>query len=373
MLKIALFIPNLEAAGAERVTVLLANGLVQHGYSVDVVLVQAKGGFLADLADEVQVVDLKAPRTLRAIPRLASYLRKQRPAVLISALDYANVAAIIAGRLSCTRTPVVPAIHTSRAAAAQRVPGIRGLLLGFSLNWFYRHAGAIVCVSQGVAEDMIRIAGVRRERVRVIFNPVIDPRMRELARQTVEHPWFPPSVDSRAGPSRLLLAAGRLRPQKDFSTLLRALKIVRQNHDVRLMILGEGEERPRLEDLVKELRLEACVSLPGIVRNPYAYMARADLFVLSSAWEALPTVLIEALAVGLPVVATDCVSGPREILRDGRYGALVPVGDVAALAEAVSAALSVPRPELPEEALRPYTVDYAVDQYSQFIEEVARG
>ncbi len=117
-----------------------------------------------------------------------------------------------------------------------------------------------------------------------------------------------------------MLAAGRLTPQKDFSTLLRALKIVRQNCDVRLVILGEGKQRAHLESLVKELGLESYVSMPGITRNPYAHMARADLFVLSSAWEALPTVLIEALAVGVPVVATDCVSGPREILQDGRCG-----------------------------------------------------
>jgi glycosyltransferase involved in cell wall biosynthesis len=140
-----------------------------------------------------------------------------------------------------------------------------------------------------------------------------------------------------------------------------------------LIILGEGEERPRLESLVKELCLDSFVSMPGIVKNPYAYMARVDLFVLSSAWEALPTVLIEALAAGAPVVATDCVSGPREILHDGRYGALAPVGDVAALATAMSAALSAPRQKLPEEALRPYTVEYAVDEYCRFIEEATRG
>jgi glycosyltransferase involved in cell wall biosynthesis len=375
--RIALFLPDLEAAGAERVSVLLANGLLQRGYSVDVVLVRAKGDFLADLAAGVHVVDLDAPRTLRAVPRLASYIRKRRPAVVISALDYASVAAMIAGRLSCTGTPIVPAVHTSRAEA-RRWPGIRGALFKSCVNWFYRHAGAVVCVSHGVAEDMVRVAGVARQRVRVIYNPVIHPRMQELARQPVAHPWLalPVCAPAPARPgvaSRLLLGVGRLAPQKDFPTLLRALKIVRRDHDARLMVLGEGAERPRLESLVKELCLESCVCMPGIVKNPYAYMSRADLFVLSSAWEALPTVLIEALAVGVPVVATDCVSGPREILRDGRYGALTPVGDAAALAGAVSAALSAPRRELPEEALRPYTLDYAVNEYCRFIEELTHG
>jgi glycosyltransferase involved in cell wall biosynthesis len=370
--KIAFFIPNLETAGAERVTVLLANGLAQRGYSVDVVLVEAKGSFLSDLVEEIQVIDLKSPRTLRAIPRLASYLRRQRPSLVISALDYVNAAAIIGGWLSCTATPIVPAVHTSRAVAAQRTPGAGSALFGICLNWFYRRAGKIVCVSHGVEQDLIRTAGVDGKRVRVIYNPVIPPCLPELVGQPVEHPWFPPARTGAAS-FRLLLGVGRLAPQKDFPTLLRALKIVREFDDVRLILLGEGKERPRLEGLVKELGLESHVSMPGIAKNPYAYMAGADLFVLSSAWEALPTVLIEALAVGVPVVATDCVSGPREILQDGRYGALAPVGNPAALAEAITAALSKPRCEVPPEALRPYTIDYAVNEYCRLIEEVTHA
>jgi glycosyltransferase involved in cell wall biosynthesis len=367
MLKIAFFIPTLETAGAERVTVLLANGLRRRGNSVDVVLVQAKGDFLADLIDGIRVVNLQAGRVLRAVPRLAKYLRKESPDVLLSALDHSNAAAIAANWLSLTKTPVVTTVHAPRRNAAQYRWGISGVFLRLYLNWLYRQAKQIVCVSQGVADDIVRGAGVARERIRVIYNPVIHPRICELARQPVEHPWFAP------GPYKSLLAVGRLMPQKDFPTLLRALQMVRQRGDVRLTILGEGDERPRLERLVKELSLEDCVSMPGTVRNPYSYMARADLFVLSSAWEALPTVLIEALALGAPVVAADCVSGPREILHNGRYGTLVPVGDSAALAGAISSALSAPRIAMPAETLQPYTVDHAVDKYCQLIEEVTHG
>jgi glycosyltransferase involved in cell wall biosynthesis len=375
MTKIALFIPNLETAGAERVTVLLANGLAQRGYSVDVVLVQAKGDFLADLAGEVHIVDLKASRTLFAIPRLALYLRKRRPGMVISALDHANVAAIVAGWLSRTRIPVAAAIHISRSMDARNTNGLRAAVLRRCIHWCYRRADALVCVSRGVAEDIIRVTGVDRKRVRVIYNPVIHSTLKDLARQPVEHPWFArPACSQAVGRPqprfRLLLGVGRLTVQKDFRSLLRALKIVRQHHEARLMILGEGNERSRLECLAKELGVDDYVSMPGIVKNPYAYLARADLFVLSSAWEALPTVLIEALAVGTPVVATDCESGPREILRDGRYGTLVGVGDVAALAKAVSVALSAPQTKLPEDALLPYTVDHAVDEYCRFIAEL---
>jgi glycosyltransferase involved in cell wall biosynthesis len=378
MSTIALFIPTLETAGAERVTVLLANGLVERGYAVDVVLVQAKGDFLADLVAEVHVVDLKASRTLFAISRLASYLRKRRPAMVISALDHANVAAIVAGWLSRTRTPVAAAIHISRSMDARNKNGLRAALLRRCIHWCYRRADALVCVSQGVAEDIIRVTGVDRHRVRVIYNPVIHSTLKDLAGQPVEHPWCAPSspLQSSVHPPtgfRLLLAVGRLTLQKDFRSLLRALKILRHDHDARLIILGEGEERPYLKRLAKELGLDDYVSMPGIVKNPYAYLARADLFVLSSAWEALPTVLIEALAVGTPVVATDCESGPREILRDGRYGTLVRVGDAAGLAKAVAAALSTPRPTVPDDALRPYTVDHAVDEYCRFIAELTHA
>ena len=168
----------------------------------------------------------------------------------------------------------------------------------------------------------------------------------------------------------MVLAVGRLAAVKDYQGLLQAFALLSQKHEVHLMILGEGPERPRLENLVGELGLGSRVALPGFGRNPYAYLARAAVFVLSSLSEALPTALIEALALGTPVVATDCKSGPREVLQDGKYGLLVPVGVPAALAEAMSAALASGRREIPLEALRPYTMDYAVGEYCRLIGEL---
>jgi len=159
------------------------------------------------------------------------------------------------------------------------------------------------------------------------------------------------------------VAVGRLQMQKDYPTLLHAFAQVRKNRPVRLLILGEGKDRLALEELIKELGLEQDVSLPGFVMNPYAYMARASLFVLSSRWEGLPTVLIEALCCGTPVVSTDCPSGPREILRDGQYGQLVPVGDVDGLAQAIEAALNSKAPGPPSESWRPYDLENVVNQY----------
>jgi glycosyltransferase involved in cell wall biosynthesis len=221
----------------------------------------------------------------------------------------------------------------------------------------YPRADGIAAVSAGVADDLAGVLGLPRHRVQVINNPVIVPELSTMMEQPCEHPWFvgdhPP----------VLLAVGRLSPQKDFECLLRAFATVRAETDARLMILGEGPERARLESLVTELGLTGDVELPGWVGNPYPYMARSDLFVLSSRWEGLPTVLIEALFCGLRIVATDCPSGPQEILDGGRYGALVPVGDHAALAAAIIASLRDEGPAPTRESWEQYGQQVVTGQY----------
>jgi glycosyltransferase involved in cell wall biosynthesis len=191
----------------------------------------------------------------------------------------------------------------------------------------------------------------------VLPNPVVTPELVECAAQPLDDPWF------TAGAAPVVLGAGRLDQQKDFPTLIRAFAAVRSKRAARLVILGEGPERARLESLVEELGIGEHVRLPGFVSNPFSYMARAAVFVLSSAWEGMPGVLIQAMACGAPVVATDCESGPREVLASGKYGRLVPVGDHAALAEAIAATLDAPTSTLPPEALEPYTCEGAVDRY----------
>ncbi|MGA2618530.1 MAG: glycosyltransferase [Thermoguttaceae bacterium] len=364
---VALFVPRPGPGGAERITVHLANGLVRRGRRVDAVFLQAEGPFLADLTAEVRILDLNAPRLMHAIPRLAAYLRSARPEVLISALDYANVGAILANGLSRTNTPTVAAVHVTHSMDAAARRGIKQSILRTAIRWTYRRADAIVCVSQGVADDLLRVTRLPAEKVRVIYNPVVTPRLLELAREPVTHPWFAP------GQPEVLVAVGSLTPPKDFATLIRAMALLRQNRAARLMILGEGPLRGALENLVRELGLQDCVALPGFDKNPYAYLARAAVFVLSSAWEALPTVLIEALAVGVPVVSTDCRYGPGEILDGGRYGRLVPVGDAEAMAQAVAGALRGPPPAVPGRALERYTLDFALDQYAQLLAEIRHG
>ncbi len=217
---------------------------------------------------------------------------------------------------------------------------------------------------RGAAEDLIRGTHVSPSLVRTIYNPVITPRLLSLANEPVKHPWF------GEGQPPVVLAIGRLTAPKDFPTLLRAAALLRQETDFRLLILGEGEERSHLEEMVTQLGLTREVALPGFVDNPFSYLARASLFVLSSAWEALPTVLIEAMALGVPVVSTDCRSGPTEILQGGQYGRLVPVGHVEAMMDAIRMGLKGPAPAIPSEALEPFTLDAAIDEYEHLIAEL---
>jgi glycosyltransferase involved in cell wall biosynthesis len=225
----------------------------------------------------------------------------------------------------------------------------------------YRWADAVVAVSEGVATDLRLTTHLPAERIRTLPNPIVTPEVAALARQPLEHPWF------AADAPPVILAVGRLERQKDFATLLRAFALVRHRRPGRLVVLGEGAERASLEALAVELGVAADVTFPGFVANPFAFMARAGVFVLSSRWEGMPGVLIQAMACGAPVVSTDCASGPRELLQGGRYGVLVPVGDAESLAAGITRMLDRPAPA-PAKAIAPYTRDTAVSQYLSLLE-----
>ncbi|WP_020186882.1 glycosyltransferase [Methylopila sp. 73B] len=363
--RIALFIRSLKGNGAERSMGNLAAALAARGHEVDLVLANASGPFLKDVPPEVRVVDLKvrtalgalslavrrpsdfavllpvlasprAPRALGAIPALARYLRARRPQALLSALDMGNVAAVIARDLAGVdvRVALSQRNHFTSDLLNARDPTVARLAP--IVRRFYPRADRIVAVSDGVAEDLAERCGLPRTAVATIYNPVVGPSLARLAAEPVDEPWY----GDGAGP--VLLAVGKLKPQKDFPTLLRAFAALRATRPARLVILGEGPDRAALETLARELGVGGEVRMPGFDDNPFAHMARADLFVLSSAFEGLPGVLIQALACGCPAVSTDCPSGPREILEGGRHGALVPVGDATALASAIARALDTP-------------------------------
>src|SRR5574337_1077880 len=247
-------------------------------------------------------------RTLTLAAAFADYLRHEQPDVVLSAANHVNDAALWARYITRARTRLVvrasnylrpPAIYTRRDAQLFR-PQLAGC--------FYSWADAIIAVSDGVADNVARVTGLPRERITTIYNPVVTPELQEKARAALDHPWFAP------GSPPVLLAVGRLAAQKDFPTLLRAFARVRAVRKARLIILGEGKERPALEALALELGVASDVDLPGFVLNPFPYMAQASLSVLSSAWEGFGNVVAEAMACGCPVVSTNCPSGPAEIL-----------------------------------------------------------
>lgn len=355
--RFAIFAPDMAGGGAERAALQLAAGLNDRGFRTDLVLAAAKGPRMAEVPQAVEVVDLGAERVLTSLPALTRYLRRARPYAMASFLDHANIVALWARRLAGypSRLVVVEQNHLSTAATNGK--SRRDRMMPKLVRRFYPWATCVAGVSAGVVADLSALADtIAADRYRVIYNPIVTDAMLERAAARIDHPWF------EAG-DPVLVAAGRLRPQKDFPTLIRAFERVRATRSGRLVILGEGPERARLEALVRELGLDDDVELHGFADNPYAFFANATAFVLSSRWEGLPTVLIEALSCGAPVIATDCPSGPREILAEGRYGRIVPVGDVGALASALDAALDGQLSRPPEESWRPYLLDAVVDDY----------
>ncbi|MDP9916411.1 glycosyltransferase involved in cell wall biosynthesis [Variovorax boronicumulans] len=332
MTDIAIFVPSLNGGGAERVMVILANEFAARGLKVDLIVVKAEGPYLSEISPSVRVVDLKAKRAITSLPAFIRYLRKSRPKAMLSALDYANVIATIARTCSMVSMRLIVS-ERSNLSSALDAKSIRMRILVPLMWWAYRKADGIVAVSIGVAEDLARVLHLPRGRVSVVYNPVVRPELIFRSQEPLHHPW----LESGAPP--VILGVGRFHPAKDFPTLIRAFAKVRAECDCRLVILGEGELRTDLERLIQELGLVESVLLPGFAANPYAWMSRAAVFVLSSAWEGLPNALIEAMACGVPVVSTNCPSGPYEILEGGKWGRLVPVGDKDACAREIKEVL----------------------------------
>jgi glycosyltransferase involved in cell wall biosynthesis len=362
-IRVAGFLPRFGPGGAELVAIHLANGLAERGYRSDLLVLEAAGEFHAEVSPRVNVVELGSRRALSSVWPLRRYALTRGPQVLFAHLDHISVAALLTRRLAGLALPVVPVVHriVSRAVHYRT---FRERALRAAMRRLYSSAEKIIAVSNGAAADLAGM-GVPRDRVRVIYNPAITPRIDALAREPA--PLFP--TDGLP----VILGVGRLTKAKDFPTLIRAFALLRRQRPCRLMIVGDGEERALLRLLISQLGLEADAELPGHVANPFCYMARASVFALSSSSEALPTALIEALHLGIPAVATDCPAGPREILRDGELGRLVPVGDAAALAAALGQALDQRRGRPDHSALRPFTLDASLDRYAELIGEIVEG
>lgn len=354
--RVAFFMPSFRGGGAERVMMTLAAGFAARGLAAEVLVAQCEGPNQPPPASGIRVVDLKARRVVLALKGLADFLRAEPPAAMLSALPHANVIAVWARALARADTRVVVSEHTIPSLSAAASERLRGRVLPYFMRRAYPRADAIVAVSGGVAADLAALARIPRERITRIHNPVVTPAMQRLADEPLDDPWFGP------GQPPVVLAAGRLVAAKDYDCLIRAFGAVRARRPARLVILGEGVERARLERLAGSLGIAADVAMPGFVANPYRYMRRAAVFVMSSRFEGFGNALVEAMACGAPVVSTDCY-GPREILEGGRHGPLVAVGDATALAGAIDGQMDAPRPTADPGRAAAFSVDAAIEQY----------
>jgi glycosyltransferase involved in cell wall biosynthesis len=405
-MKVAIYLRSMESArGAEQAAAALAGGLARRGHDVTFLVEERAGFLLDDLAagePPVRVVDLHdapvsaladrvlrlrallralvAPGALRRAgtawvaptfrlvwgdePPLAAirgFVERERPDAFVAQLNYPNLVALLA-KPYCrvpTRFVVTVQNHLSTAAANTKSRWVRAVPL--LVKRFFGEADAIVAASRGVAEDIASLAGARAP-ISVIHNPGFRPEIEALAAPPAGDPW----LDAPGPP--VVLAVGKLKPQKDFPTLLRAFRALREKRPARLVILGEGDGLESLEALARELGVAEDVRFAGFVRNPYPHYARASVFALSSIFEGFANVVSEALACGCPVVATDCPSGPAEILDGGRFGRLVPVRDADALATALAETLDAPPPrERLRERARAFSLDAVLDQWEALL------
>ncbi|HEX7298393.1 MAG TPA: glycosyltransferase [Solirubrobacteraceae bacterium] len=366
----AVYLPSLDGGGAELVMLRVATALAARGRRIDLVLARARGPYLEQVPGDVRVVDLAAtpPVVATKTVRFAAYLRRERPRAVLSALDVVDTA-LLSRALARVRTRVVLTIHTHLSSQFDDRPDLGVAQIRRALvRLLYPRTDRLVAVSRGVAADAERLSGLPAGRIEVIPNPVVASDLAERARQPVEHPFL------RPGEPPVVLGVGRLVRQKDFPTLIEAFALVRARRPARLIILGEPDPRepdvpPALEAAIERHGLAGDVSLPGFVPNPYAYMARSGVFALSSIYEGLPTVLIEALAAGTTIVATDCESGPHEILDGGRYGTLVPIKDAEALADGIRGALDTPHdPDALRARAQRYTAEAVIGDYLRVLE-----
>jgi glycosyltransferase involved in cell wall biosynthesis len=360
--RIAIFLPGLYEGGAERVMLNLASGMVNLGYKVDLVLVQVEGAFVDKIPDEVRVVELNKKhrstlRTILSLPSFVRYLKQEQPKALLSGLNYANIIAVWAKLFA--RVPLRLSIteHNTFSSEKKGFPPLFRWVLYSLMKFSYQMADEIIAVSEGVADDLVKELGFERGKVRVIYNPIITPELQEKIKQPLHDDWY----TTKNVP--IILAMGRLTRQKGFDILIRAFAELKKQRSVRLIILGEGEDRNNLQNLCKELNVDQDVRLPGFISNPYPHLANASLFVLSSRWEGLPTVLVEALYCGIPIVATDCPSGPREILKNGLYGQLVPVDDAESLTRAMFTTLDGEKTSIPSKSWQAFDINTVIHQY----------
>lgn len=372
---VAFFLSDLQNGGTEWFAIHLARSLKTRGYEPQFLLSNQSGDLVPEVIHEIPLTSLNGGHytplgILRCLPKLMHILRTAPPDALICGLPLINAVAGIAKFLTHAKTKLIVVEHVRLCRKATHTCWAKHHLKALMIWATHRLADMIICVSHVVAADLSELyATASVSNLKVIYNPVIPANFEDLCNASVHHSWCEPAQKNH-GP--LLLSIGRLLENKDYPTLLSAFQeVLETNPNARLIILGEGEERPVLEKRIQDLNLADSVSMPGAVPNIFPYLKAASLFVLPSRSEAFGNVVVEALACGLPVVSTDC-GGPREILEDGKYGQLVPIGDAHAMAKAIRTGLltQVDKEHLRQRG-RTFSVETATDAYLHLINQGA--
>ncbi len=355
MRKICILLPDLRGGGAERLNILLANYWHSSGIKVEVVLMKKQGRLINLLSPKISIIDLDTKKIRNTIPRIVKYLKQSRPDVVLSAMWPLTSAAIIAWLFSGKIGKLFTSDHIMLSIECMKNIVIPLPLLAFSLKTTYRYADGIIAVSLGVKKDLCNISGLSENKVKVIYNPVSQAR---------EIPYISISERKKLWGSDFcynILAVGSLKLQKDYETLLKAFSLMSSDISAKLVILGDGPLRTDIEKIILQLGLQKKVVLHGFCLDPYPWYLTADLFVLSSQWEGFGNVIVEALECGTPIVSTNCPSGPSEILENGKYGTLVPVGDYIKLSNAMAGSL---KQEHDKFLLRKRADDFSVSRIS---------
>ncbi|MEY6430857.1 glycosyltransferase [Thioalkalicoccus limnaeus] len=333
--RLAIYCGPMDGNSTARIAVRLANGFVAAGTPTDLLTTGIAHLAAESLDPAVTRVELGRQRVGLPLVRLVLYLRRHRPTAILTHRIRENGLTQRAVRLSGLPIPVFATVHGPLSFKLAHLEAARRRKRTAQVERWYRRNRALIAISEETAADLRTLLGTSVP-IETIPNPIVTSDLEERAAGPVGHPWFA----DPSGP--VLVFAGRFVREKDLTTLLRAVALVRAKQDCRLLMIGEGPLRADLEAERARLGLADQVAMPGFMTNPYPYLRAADLVVLSSVWDALPTVLIEAMALGTPVVSTDCGAGPREILDHGRLGPLVAPGDAHALAAAIAATLAAP-------------------------------
>ena len=339
--RLAVYCGPFDGGSTAKIAARLANGFAARGIATDLLVTDSIDPIPEPTDPGVRLVPMGAMGVLTRVPAMALYLHRRRPRAVLTHRIREDVFTLKAARLAGTKTPVFVTVHGRMSVKLTHIPGAKGQRRWAEFRRWYPRNRGIVAISQDTADDLRQLLGPQAP-VATIPNPIVTREMHEQAQKPADHPWLAEPKGQRASP--VLVFAGRLELEKDLPTLLQAFARLLVQRDARLLIVGDGRLRPEIERERTRLGLDGRVEMPGWAANPYPYLRLADLVVLSSFWDALPTVLIESLALGTPVVSTECGAGPREILDDGRYGRLVPPKDPEALAAAMALTLADPLP-----------------------------